>query len=90
MLFATDDQIKDLQSMRRWYVDGTYHVAQLPFSQLYSIHGFITKDRKSKQIPLLYIMMSGKELSDYGAIKKIKFFFTQIAPIALKEVVLDF
>lgn len=78
LLFATDDQIKDLQSMRRWYVDGTYHVAQLPFSQLYSIHGFITKDRKSKQIPLLYIMMSGKELSDYGAIKKIKFFFTQM------------
>lgn len=68
LLFATDDQIKDLQKMRRWYVDGTFHVAQLPFSQLYSIHGFITKDGKSKQIPLLYIILSGKELSDYDAV----------------------
>jgi hypothetical protein len=91
LLFATDDQIKDLQKMRRWYVDGTFHVAQLPFSQLYSIHGFITKDGKSKQIPLLYIILSGKELSDYDAVlKKIKTFFDPDFPIALEEVVLDF
>lgn len=75
LLFATHDQIKDLQSMKRWYVDGTFHVAHLPFSQPYSIHGFIKKDFKSKQIPLLYIMMSGKELNDYDAVKKNKNFF---------------
>jgi hypothetical protein len=47
LLFVTDDQIKDFQKMRRWYVDGTFHVAQLPFSQLYSIQGFITRHSKA-------------------------------------------
>ena len=91
LLFATDEQIKDLQSTKRWYVDGTFDIAQLPFSQLYSFHGFVTKDGKSKQIPLFYIMMSGKELNDYDAVlRKIKTFFDPNVPIALEEVVLDF
>lgn len=27
ILFASKEQLRDLQNMRRWYVDGTFHVA---------------------------------------------------------------
>jgi hypothetical protein len=39
--------------MRRWYIEETFHVAQLPFLQWYSIQCFITNYGKSKPIPLI-------------------------------------
>lgn len=91
ILFASKEQLRDLQNMRRWYVDGTFHVAKLPFSQLFTIHGFVTKNGKSKQIPLLYVLMSGRELSDYVAVlEKLKSLFDPEYEPCLEEVVLDF
>lgn len=91
ILFASKEQLKDLQNMRRWYVDGTFHVAKRPFSQLFSIHGFVTRDGKSKQIPLLYVLMSGRELSDYvGVLEKLRSLFDPEYGPCIEEVVLDF
>jgi hypothetical protein len=53
LLFASDDQINDVQSMRRWYIEETFNVAQLPFLQWYSIQCFKKINGKSKPIPLL-------------------------------------
>lgn len=91
ILFASKEQLRDLQNMRRWYVNGTFHVAELPFSQLFTIHGFVTKDGNSKQIPLLYVLMSGRELSDYDAVlEKLKSLFDHDYKPCIEEVVLDF
>jgi hypothetical protein len=91
LMFATREQLKDLQRMRRWYVDGTFHVAKRPFSQLFSIHGFVTKNGISKQIPLLYVLMSGREQADYVAVLQyLKSLFDPNVEPALEEVVMDF
>jgi hypothetical protein len=89
MFYASKEQLEDLQKMHRWYVDRTFHIAKLPFSQVFTIHGFVTKDGKSKQIPLL--LMSGRELNDYVAVlEKLKSIFDPDYVPCLKEVVLDF
>ena len=51
LIFATDHQLTLLASCKTWYVDATFNVVKSPFTQLFSIHSFIKKDGKAKQIP---------------------------------------
>ena len=54
-----------LQDCKNWYLDGTFHVVKPPFTQLYSIHGFVKSGDSVKQLPLVFILMSGKKSKDY-------------------------
>ena len=42
-----------------------------PFTQLWSIHAFARVDTKIKQLPLLFVMMSGKRRVDYRRILEV-------------------
>ena len=45
LLFSTKVQLQHLSKCKRWFVDGTFKVVKRPFYQLFTIHGFIRKDR---------------------------------------------
>lgn len=58
ILFATDAGLNLLRRAKRWYVDGTFKLVRDPFMQLWTIHAFIKKKNKIKQVPLFFILMS--------------------------------
>ena len=58
------------------------NVVKQPFTQLFSIHSFIRKDGKTKQVPLMFVLMSGKRKSDYKNVLP--------ADIQLMKLVADF
>lgn len=50
---------------KRWYLDGTFKIVNEPFIQLFSIHAFVKNDSTIKQLPLLFVPMSGKRKLNY-------------------------
>lgn len=89
LVFATQEQLQVLAKAKTWYVDGTFKVVRRPFTQLFSIHAFMQCDVNVKQMPILFVLMSGKRRRDY---KKVFSRTKEIldGQLKLKEVVLDF
>jgi len=65
VILATDAQLRLLATARTWYIDGTFKVIKTPFTQLLSVHGFIRSGDSMKQVPLCFVVMSGKRRRDY-------------------------
>ena len=89
IIFATEEMLTVLSKAKAWYMDGTFSVVKKPFSQLYSVHVFIRHEKNVKQIPVLFILMSGKSKKDYVAVLR---HLKSILPdtVAVREIILDF
>ena len=70
IIFATSQQLQFLTDAHRLYFDGTFKVIREPFKQLYSVHAYIESGDAIKQVPLMYIFMSGRKESDYIEVLK--------------------
>ena len=51
-----------------WYVDATFRLVRAPFTQLFSTHTFVKSGENMKQIPLVFVVISGKAKADCGAV----------------------
>ena len=65
LIFATSEQLHQLTKAKTWYIDGTFKLCRHPFSQLLTINAFVRKDNCVKQVPLLFVIMSGWKKLDY-------------------------
>ena len=70
VILATDKMILLLSGSKNWYADGTFDVVWKPFTQLFSIHAFVRSDSCIKQVPLMFVIMSGKRKMDYKKVLK--------------------
>lgn len=89
LIFATQKQLDLLARAKRWYVDGTFKVVREPFTQLWSIHAFVSYDGVTKQIPLVYVLMSSRKKKDYKKVLKAVLDILS-DDIALEEIMTDF
>lgn len=89
LMFATDQQLQHLARAKTWYVDGTFKLCRHPFNQLLTVNAFVKHDDHAKQVPLLFVIMSGRKKRDY---KKVFKKVIQILPTdpAVKRITLDF
>ena len=65
LIFASTRQLELLAQSKTWYIDGTFKVIQDPFRQLLSIHSFIRFDSDTKQLPLVFCVMSRRTKTYY-------------------------
>ena len=57
---ATQDIIGLLGQCKTWYIDSKFKVVKSPFTQLFSIRGFVRSGDCIKQVPMVFAIMSGK------------------------------
>ena len=70
-------------------MDGTFKLCRHPFSQLLTVNAFVRADDHAKQVPLLFVLMSGRKKKDYKAVFLAILDVLPIRPL-VKKITLDF
>ncbi|KAH3887790.1 hypothetical protein DPMN_011812 [Dreissena polymorpha] len=65
VILATDTQLELLSKAKTWYLDGTFKVVKAPITQLFSIHAFVKYEDVVKQLPMCFVLMTGRKRRDY-------------------------
>lgn len=89
LVFATHQQLEQLSKAKSWYVDGTFKLVRHPFTQLLTINAFVRAGEYAKQVPLAFVLMSGRKANDY---KKVLRKIINVLPSApsVSRVFVDF
>ena len=73
LVFATHQQLEQLSKAKSWYVDGTFKLVRQPFTQLLTINAFVRAGEYAKQVPLAFVLMSGRKANDYKKVSLIQY-----------------
>ena len=57
-------------SVVSWYLDATFKLVRQPYAQLFSVNAFVQFGANMKQVPLAFVVMSGKRKKGYKKVKK--------------------
>ena len=74
---------------KTWYMGGTFKVVRAQFTQLYSIHAFLQKEGDTKQVRLLFALISSRKKRDYKAVLRSVLQLLSGGP-SVKGLVMDF
>ena len=88
-MFATTEQLDILSRAKTWYVDGTFKLCRSPFKQLLTVNAFIRSGECTKQVPLLFVVMSGRKKKDYRAVFRALIDILPVPP-AVSQITVDF
>lgn len=88
LIFATKNMLDLLSKSKTWYVDATFKVVNAPFTQLFTVHAFVRSGECVKQVPVAFVLMSGKRKRDYR--KVLKSIKDKTKERKLEKIVLDF
>ena len=88
-MFATNQQLDVLSRAKTWYVDGTFKLCRSPFTQLLTVNAFIRSGECTKQVPLLFVIMSGRKKKDYRAVFRALLDILPVPP-AVRQITVDF
>jgi len=70
LIFTSDQQSEVLRKSKTWYVDATFKLCCHPFSQLLTVNAFVKNDDHIKQVPLVFVIMSGRKKRYYKAVRQ--------------------
>jgi hypothetical protein len=65
MLFTSANQLRLIAQVKCWYIGGTFKIVYEPLKQVWSIHAFTQQEDHTKQVPLVFCLISCKEKKDY-------------------------
>ncbi|XP_067024035.1 uncharacterized protein [Acropora muricata] len=89
IILGTDQQLEHLSKAKSWYIDGTFKLVKRPFQQLFTINAFVRTDDHAKQVPLVFVLMSGRKKKDYRKVLKS---ILELLPVAheVRQITIDF
>ena len=91
-LFSTSRQMELLRSAKLLKIDGTFKIVQRPHTQLLTVHANIRTTQHERNMPLFYILMSGKRQVDYKRVLEEMKLIVEAGsnPIRVDTILLDF
>ena len=91
-LFSTSRQMELLRSAKLLKIDGTFKIVQRPHTQLLTVHANIRTTQHERNMPLFYILMSGKREVDYTRVLEEMKLLVEAGsnPMRVETILLDF